>query len=895
MHSTGVVRSSTRSRSLATASGRLGPGNNRRGRAWPLGVLGLAALSVACDGDPPDGSGDAGATGTTSSMADTGPSPGDTSAATTNVIDGTETTASPGTTVDPDGTGSTGTSGDTDEPSTGGTGSTGSTEGTESTGSTGTEGSGTAGVICDLLLCDGMCCQAAEECINALCVAECATGIRCGMNDEICCGAAEICLDDTCVTPGGACTDSYDCAAGELCDPTLDLCIPLLEPVDCEVVPMFQDIDPVLEWSWETDEVASMPAVGDIDGDFMPEVIVNTVNATDPGGANAFFFGEIVVLDGIDGNEQLRITNDPGMGSYGSYARSTIGLGDVDGDSIPDIVYVGRPEVNIPPFANNSSIIHAVNGLGMNLWSSHAPDGTPYYVYVRQGAPTMVNLDADDASEIVYGTTVIDNDGTVVFDQNNEWSLGGGVFGSNGDFLGGISAAADLTGDGYPEIISGRQAWTVSWNQPMMGPPIVQLTLLWEYAGPDGYVAVADLDDNGTPEVILVGDPAPYDDPDGGGPAQRDGQLQVLDGLTGELWCGVDPTDAMCQANPALRTPPLALRGDGVNAGGGRGGPPVVADFDGDGRPEIGVAGATRYSVYDINRMGEVIVVPPGDPPPDPGALYVRWTSPIEDVSSNSTGSSAFDFNGDGICEVIQGDECYLRVYDGEDGDVLFEADNPSPTIHEYSVVADVDGDGSTEMVVVAGDVEAATSCLDPGYAPRRGVFAYRDVDDRWVRTRPVWNSHTYHVTNAESRGTVPPVEANNWEDPELNDYRRGPRVAGAFNAPNLEVDVSVELTGCMLGQFEVIVTIRNTGAITAPAGVEVTLYRGIDAAGIIVSTQATAVDLLPGAQTNMSWLEPSPGNASQDYYVVVDDGQLVVECVENDNDALVLSATCAM
>ena len=55
----------------------------------------------------------------------------------------------------------------------------------------------------------------------------------------------------------------------------------------------------------------------------------------------------------------------------------------------------------------------------------------------------------------------LDNDGTVVFDQDNAWNVGGGVFGSNGDYLGGISTIADLTGDGYPEIISGRAAWTV--------------------------------------------------------------------------------------------------------------------------------------------------------------------------------------------------------------------------------------------------------------------------------------------------------------------------------------------------------------------------------------------------------------------------------------------------
>ncbi len=108
-----------------------------------------------------------------------------------------------------------------------------------------------------------------------------------------------------------------------------------------------------------------------------------------------------------------------------------------------------------------------------------------------------------------------------------------------------------------------------------MGPPNVTLTELWAYPGPDGYPAIADLDDDGDPEVVLGGDPGGHN-----------GIIHVLDGATGELWCGVDPSGAMCASNDALRTQPLVI------PGGGRGGPPTIADFDGDGRPEIAVQSA---------------------------------------------------------------------------------------------------------------------------------------------------------------------------------------------------------------------------------------------------------------------------------------------------------------
>jgi hypothetical protein len=801
-----------------------------------LGCVSLITLATGCPDDPVTPVDDTGTT--TSPFTDTLP---DDTTSTTAV----DSSSSGGTTVIPDGT-------------------------------------GTTGEVCETILCGGECCEPEQECVNEQCLPPCPSEVRCGDNQEVCCDEGQVCLASECATPTGPCVDSFDCDEGEFCEPTLDQCLPQPDPLDCEILPDFQDIEVTLEWSYEDDQIISMPVVGDIDGDMLPEVVVSTYYATDPNGSSLEFYGEIIVFDGTNGQEQFRVENDPAADNYGSYSRSTVGIADVDDNALADIVYVGRPQVNIAPFVNNSSRIHAINGLGQHLWASHAPDGSDYYIYVRHGAPAFANFDDDDASEIVFGTAVLDNDGTVVFDQSNVWARGGGVYGSNGDYLGGISAIADLTGDGYPEIVSGNQAWTVTWDQPAMGPPDVTLTLLWEYIGPDGFPAVADLDQDGDPEVVLVGDPAPYN--------VLDGIIIVLDGATGQLWCGVDPTDALCQADPGLRTSPIVI------PGGGRGGPPTIADFDGDGRPEIAVAGGSSYSVYDLNRMGEDVVQPAGNPPPGAGDIYVRWTSVTQDQSSNVTGSSVFDFQGDGIAEVIYADECYLRVYAGDTGNIILEQQNSSATIHEYPIVVDVDDDGNSELLAVANDANAMTDCgAIPGYVTRRGLFVYGDVNDQWVRTRQVWNSHTYHVTNSTSSGLTPAMESNNWDDPSLNNFRQNFQGSGVFNAPDLEVNLSVGLANCLEKEFEVIATIRNTGSIGVPAGIDVTLYRGTDATGELVSTQQTVVPLLPGAQTNISWLEPNPGAMPQDYFVVVDadDVELVTECVEDNNTALATSVAC--
>jgi len=714
---------------------------------------------------------------------------------------------------------------------------------------------------CETLLCGDpvACCGADEDCAAGACVAACDSGVRCGDDSTTCCDAGQVCVSDACVSPTGTCIDSFDCEIGEFCEPTLDQCLPQFDPVTCAYEPDFEEIEVALEWSFEESQSISIPLVADLEGDGSPEVVLVTARE-----GGDWPLGNLIVLDGTTGLEKWRIEHDPTRNQFGPHGRATAGLADVDGDGLPDIVYAGRP-------AGGGSVIHAVDGTGNLLWSSHDVDGEPYPLNVENGAVSFGNFDDDEAAEVVLGAAVIDNDGLVV------WSQGGGAngatFGTNANYTGGISSIVDLAGDGVPEIVSGRHAWSVQWQAGVV--PTVTLAPLWDAGGNDGYPAIADLDGDGTPEVIVV----------------ASGFVRVLEGDSGLAWCGVDPTEVMCDADPSLRTAAVAI------PGGGRGGPPTIADFDGDGRPEIAAAGGSSYTVYDLARAGEELVVPVGDPVPAAGSVYQRWSQATQDQSSNATGSSVFDFQGDGIAEVVYADECFMRVYSGTDGTVILEEPNSSGTIHEYPLVVDVDGDGNSEILVVAND--ASNLCgQHPGYETRRGVFAYGDAFDRWVQTRRVWTSHTYHVTNATSAGNYPAVEADNWTQPGLNNYRQNVQGEGVFNAPDLSVELAVGLANCIDQELALIATVRNIGALGVPAGISVTLYGGADATAPVIESRLTEVPLLPGASTQLIWnLEAAQGGAAQSYFVQVDGGDAgagqVDECDESNNDALTESAAC--
>ncbi|MEZ4461696.1 MAG: VCBS repeat-containing protein [bacterium] len=220
-----------------------------------------------------------------------------------------------------------------------------------------------------------------------------------------------------------------------------------------------------------------------------------------------------------------------------------------------------------------------------------------------------------------------------------------------------------------------------------------------------------------------------------------------------------------CQLNPGA---------PGCNSGGGA---PVVADFTGDGVPDVGVATGFSYQVYDGVKLMDSTVAT--------GAT-VAWTMPILDCSSAQTGAAAFDLDNDGVAEALFADENTFRIYNGTNGDVHFATCNTSATIREKPVVADVDGDGFAEIVVVSNRY----SSINCGGQKTTGVRVFGAQTGHWARA-------------ARTSG------------------------AGLIGAPNAAPDLTLEVSVEREPELKALARVRNLGDAPVPAGITVSFYDG--------------------------------------------------------------------
>lgn len=627
------------------------------------------------------------------------------------------------------------------------------------------------------------------------------------------------------------------------------------------------DLDAIVEWQLTTfgqypqhTDIVMAPVVGQltddnddgvIDHDDTPDIVVIS---DDPSGSTGNEqAGALRVIDGATGREHWTVvsTTDADDNQVLPYRYSNVALGDVDMD--------GQVELVLMAVAMGSPTAPGDSGGGTDTEvlppesGVENPGDSGGEVPIDPGPPSEES--GEGAQECV--PVAFDTSGNVVWVAFEAQMTCGGH----------APAVGDLEGDGDVEIVVGNVL-----VDGATGALIAKGDGGQARGSPNPefgtHTVLSDLDGDGTQE-ILAGNTLYA--PDGsvicktggsdGYPAPAD---LDLDGV-GEFALVADGRLILYEAD-CTEIVRVTLNG------GGHGGPPTVADFDSDGAPEIGVAEAQTYTVYEVDGS-------------------VKWSQPVTDQSSHTTGSVVFDFEGDGRPEVVYGDEVALWVFSGEDGTVRLQDDlHESRTLHEFPTVVDVDGDGRTEILVP----NAGTHYGEVGLG---GLYVLGSTTDSWLGNRQVWNQHGYCITNIDDDLGMPSPPRSNW--PTHNNFRSGdPNPAGGGMSADAVPIVDVCDAECEVGQILVAVRIGNGGMAGLTNFIPVSAYALDGAARRYLGTKFTSEVIAPGETSKTVRFRFDRADIPETQIEIVVDragngAHVVRECHEDNNAAIVDLPDC--
>ena len=509
-----------------------------------------------------------------------------------------------------------------------------------------------------------------------------------------------------------------------------------VDSANCVIYPDANIWDVKIGWSSESIiSNLNIPLVGDLNDDGVPEIVCFTkdgdITVQNPiYNYQNRYNTELIVFDGFTKHVKatIKLPEEQKITANDAAAYGLIKTHDRKG-----LIVVACCDFYLRAF-DISQYDPSVQYM-VPYWESDVPYGSEFGDWAVN--LSFADFNSDGIPEVYVRNKIYNAETGVLLAQADDDSNTGSSYGHwSHEKHYKISAplAADVLGDENLELILGNEIYSVEINNPN-GQSSNSVSLVKRITPPagivdDGHTQVADFNMDGHLDVFV-----------------SNRYTEAKEGIVyGYVW---DVINDFVSEPFSINT---SFSGKSI---------PMIGDIDNDDLMEVliqcAAAGTNdKFQAYKYNHVTRTF-------------SYMWGIDVVENSYSNSI--TSFDFNQDGLLELIICDEKRLRIVNGSGKSHITYNDTipvyimesfpyEEITIMQYPVIVDADNDRQAEIVSVGSNK----------------LNIIKSDGGLWAPTRKVWNQYMYNVTNVNNDLTITQHHFNNatpFIDPDDGTVRR--------------------------------------------------------------------------------------------------------------------------